>query len=131
MLAQLAPHTPLTIHATNEQDLNPRPCAVNDQPSVLADEMMAIEPGEKPTRMLTWKPSSFLSHIMPRSHDDRFPMPLRETWVRSSLGVPTPALLANPQQCPQPSCRQFRIDHSVVTFRSVSVNLQHYLQTNG
>jgi hypothetical protein len=70
--------------------------------------MMAIEPSEKPTRMLTWKPTTFHSHIMPRSHDDRFPMPLWETWFCSSLGGPIPALLANPQQCP---CRQFRIDH--------------------
>ena len=41
------------------------------------------------------------------SHDDRFPMPLWETWFCSSLGVPIPALLANPQQCP---CRQFRFN---------------------
>ena len=95
MLESLALRTPLTIHATNEQDSNPRPCAVNDHPSVLADEMMSIEPvyqpGEKPTRMMTWKPTAFLSHIMPRSHDDRFPMPLWETWFCSSLGVPIPA----------------------------------------
>ena len=95
MLESLALRTPLTIHATNEQDSNPRPCAVNDHPSVLADEMMSIEPvyqpGEKPTRMMTWKPTAFLSHIMPCSHDDRFPMPLWETWFCSSLGVPIPA----------------------------------------
>jgi hypothetical protein len=70
---------PKTFHATIEQDLNPRPCAVNDHPSVLAHEMMAIEPGEKPTRMLTWKTTSFLSHIQPRSHEDHFPIPLWET----------------------------------------------------
>ena len=40
MIEQLALHTPVTIHATNEHDLNPRPCAVNDHPSVLAHEMM-------------------------------------------------------------------------------------------
>jgi hypothetical protein len=57
MLEKLALHTPLTIHATYEQDLNPRPCAVNDHPFVLADDMMANEPNEKPTHMLTWKPS--------------------------------------------------------------------------
>ena len=48
MLEQLALRTPKTFHATSEQDLNPRPCAVNEHPSVLAHEMMAIEPGEKP-----------------------------------------------------------------------------------
>ena len=61
MLVQLDLRTPLTIRATNEQDLNPRPCAVNDHPAVLADEMMAIEPGEKPTRMLTWKPTGLIT----------------------------------------------------------------------
>ena len=30
MLDQLTLHTPMTIPATNEQDLNPRSCAVND-----------------------------------------------------------------------------------------------------
>ena len=98
MLEQLALHTPMTIQATNEQDLNPRPCTVNDHPSVLSHEMMVIEPGEKPTLMLTWKPTAFLSHIQPRSHDDSFPLPLWETWFCQSLGVPIPALIANPQQ---------------------------------
>ena len=56
MLEQLVFRTPMTIPATNEQDLNPRPCADNAHPSVLAHEMMAIEPGETPSRMLTWKP---------------------------------------------------------------------------
>jgi len=64
MLEQLAFRTPLTIQTTNEQDLNPRPCSANTHPSVVAHEMMVIEPGEKPTRMLTWKPTDFLSHIM-------------------------------------------------------------------
>jgi hypothetical protein len=80
ILEQLALHTPKTFHTTIEQDLNPRPCAVNDHPSVLAHEMMAIEPGEKPTRMLTWKTITFLSHIQSRSHEDHFPIPLWETW---------------------------------------------------
>ena len=57
MLEKLALHTPLTIHATYEQDLNPRPCSVNDHPSVQTDDMMVIEPSEKPTHMMTWKPS--------------------------------------------------------------------------
>ncbi len=69
---------------------------------------MAIEPGEKPSRMLTWKPTAFISHIQPRSHDDRFPIPLWETWFCQSLGVPIPALLENPRHCP---CRQSRFDH--------------------
>jgi hypothetical protein len=105
--AALALCTPKTFHTTIEQDLNPRPCTVNDHPSVLAHEMMAIDPGEKPTRMLTWKTTSFLYHIQPRSHEDRFPIPLWETWFCQSLGVPIPALLENPRQCP---CRQFSFD---------------------
>ena len=119
MLEQLALRTPLTIHTTNEQDLNPQSCVINDHPSVLVDEMMVIDPGEKPTHMLTWKSTAFkfLSHIMPRPHDDRFPMPLWETWVCSSLGVPIPAVLANPQQCP---CRQFRFTLTVITFSGVT-----------
>ncbi len=60
MLEQLALRTPMTIHATNEQDLNPRPCTVNDHPSVLAHEMMTIEPSEKPTRILTSSVTSSL-----------------------------------------------------------------------
>jgi hypothetical protein len=56
MIEQLDLHTPKTFHTTSEQDLNPRPCTVNDHPSVLAHEMMAIEPGEKPACMLTWGP---------------------------------------------------------------------------
>jgi hypothetical protein len=108
MLEQLALRTPKTFHTTIEQDLNPRPCTVNDHPSVLAHEMMTIEPGEKPTHMLTWKTTAYLSHIQPRSHDDRFPISLWETWFCQSLGVPIPALLENPRQCP---CCQFSFDH--------------------
>ena len=93
MLEQLALRTPMTIHATNEQDLNPRTCTVNDHPSVLAHEMMEIDPGDNPTHMLTWKPTVFISHIHPRSHNDRFPIPLWETWLCQSLGVPIPPLL--------------------------------------
>ncbi len=55
--------------------------------------MMVIEPGETPTRILNWKPrgpTSFIRHIQPRSHDDRFPLPLWETWFCQSLGVPIP-----------------------------------------
>ena len=68
------------------QDLNPRTYTVNDHPSVLTDEMMSFDPGEKHTVILTLKPTHFLS---------------------SCLGVPSPVLLTNPQQCP---CRQFRFD---------------------
>ena len=57
--------------------------------------------------MLPWKPTAFINHIMSRSHDDRFPIPLWETWFCSSLGVPIPSLLPNPRQCP---CRQFSFD---------------------
>ena len=70
--------------------------------------MMVVEPGENPTHMLTWKTTSFLSHIMSLSQDDRFPMSLWETSFCSSLGVPIPTLLGNPQLCP--SCRKFSFD---------------------
>jgi hypothetical protein len=53
MLEQLTLRTPLTIDATKEQDLDPRPCSYIEHPSVLAHEMMKIEPGEKPSRKLT------------------------------------------------------------------------------
>ena len=71
-------------------------------------EMMVIEPGEEPTYMITWKTTTFLSHIQPRSHEDRFPIPLWETWFCQILGVPIPVLIENPRQCP---CRQFSFDH--------------------
>ena len=35
-------------------------------------EMVTIEPGEKPSRTLTWKPLTFISHIKCRTNDDRF-----------------------------------------------------------
>jgi hypothetical protein len=108
MLEQLALRTPKTFHATSEQDLNSRPCEVNDHPSVLTHEMMTIETGENPTLMITWKITAFISHIQPRSHDDRLPIPLWETWFCQSLGVPIPDLIENPRQCP---CRQFNFDH--------------------
>ncbi len=108
MFEKLTLRTSKTFHTTSEQDLNPRPHTVNDHPFVLAQEMMVIESGEKLTHMLTWKTTSFISHIQPRSHDDLFPIPLWETWFCQSLGVPIPALLENPRQCP---CCQFSFDH--------------------
>jgi hypothetical protein len=93
MLEQLTLRTPLTIDATKAQDLNPGPCSNIEYPSVLAHEMMAIEPGEQPSRKLTWKPTAWISHIMCRSHDDRIPLPFWEAWFCSTLGVPIPALL--------------------------------------
>jgi hypothetical protein len=109
------------------QDLNPRPCAVNDHPSVLAHEMMTIEPGEKPTRMLTWKTTAFLSHIQSRSHDDHFPIPLWETWFCQSLGVPVPALFENDNVL----VVNLVLTITVITFRRVNVYLQHLQRTSG
>ncbi len=74
--------------------------------------------------MLTWKTTAFLSHIQPRSHEDRFPIPLWETWFCQSLGVPIPSLLENPRQCP---CRQFSFDpygDHIQTCQRQSVALQ-------
>ena len=69
--------------------------------------MMSIDPGENLTHMMNWKSTTFISHIIPRSHDDSFPITLWETWFCQSLGVPIPVLLENPRQCP---CRQFSFD---------------------
>ena len=99
MLQQLAFHKQQTIKATRVQDLDPRPCADNAHESVLAHEMAAIEPSEIPSRTLTWKPLAFLSHIKRRSNDDRFSASQGESFICSSLGVTTPALLGPPQQC--------------------------------
>jgi hypothetical protein len=73
MLQQLSFHAQHSVQAASVQDLNPRPCADNIHASVLALEMMAIKPGENPTRTLTWKALAFLSHIKRRTNDDRFP----------------------------------------------------------
>ena len=59
--------TPLTIHVTNEQDLNPRSYSTNDHLSVLSS----------------------------RDDGDRFPVRLWETWFCSTLGVPIPVLMWN------------------------------------
>ena len=64
------------MKATSVQDLDPRPCADNAHESVLPHEMAAIEPGENPTRTLTWKSLAFLSHIKRRANDDHCPLPL-------------------------------------------------------
>ena len=106
MLQQLAFHAPQTIKATSTQDLDPVPLAVNDHPSVLPHEMFALDPGDPPSRTLTWKPLGFLSHIKRRTNDDRFPTPLWEVWLCSTLGVPIPDLIGPLRQCP---CTAFQI----------------------
>ena len=109
MLQQLAFHAQKIIPATSVQDLNPRPCTDNSHVSVIPFEMTAIEPGdgEIPTRKLTWKPLGFLSRIMCRTIDDRFPIALWEVWFCSTLGVPIPALIGPPHQC---VCNSFDYD---------------------
>ena len=82
MIQQLAFHTQQTVQVTSAQDLDPRPCVENAHASVLPHEMMTIEPGKNPTRTLTWKPLAYLS-IKCRTNDDRFPLPLWETWFCS------------------------------------------------
>ena len=91
------PTTQKTIPTTSVQDLDPRPCTDNVHAPVLPLEMTSIEPGENPTRTLTWKPLTFLSHIKRRTNDDRFPLSLWETWFCSSLGVPIPSLIGPSQ----------------------------------
>ena len=61
--------------------------------------MYALEPGESPTRSLTWKSLGFLNHIKRRTIGDRFPLSLWEVWFCSTLGVPIPALIGPSQWC--------------------------------
>jgi hypothetical protein len=93
--------------ATSTQDLDPRPLANNDHPSVLPFEMYVIEPGEPPSRSLSWKPLGFLSHIKRRTNSDRFPLSLWEVLFCSTIGVPISALIGPPQQC---ACNSFHHD---------------------
>ena len=81
MLEKLTLRTPLTIDSTKEQDLDPQSSSNIDHPSVLTHEMMTIEPGENPSRNLTWKSTGWISHFMCRSHDDHVPIPVWETWL--------------------------------------------------
>jgi hypothetical protein len=88
--------------------------------------MAAIEPSEIPSGSgtLSWKPLAFLSHIKRRTNDNRFPLPLWETWFCSSLGVPIPALIAPPQQY---ACNVFHYDtggNHLQKFQTQSVVLQ-------
>ena len=80
MLQQLAFHAPQIIKETSTRDLDPLALANNDHPSVLPYEMFALEPGDPPSRTLTWKPLGFLSHIKRRTNDDRLPLSLWEVW---------------------------------------------------
>ncbi len=93
MLEQWALHKPQTVRATSTLDLDPPPLAANDHPSVLPFEMFALEPGDPPSRTLTWKPLGFLSHVKRRSSDDRFPLSLWEAWFCTQLGVSIPDLI--------------------------------------
>jgi hypothetical protein len=108
MLEQKALHTPQTIKTTSTQDLDPLPFANNNHPSVLPHEMDPLEPGDTPSRTLSWKPMGFLSHVKCRSNDDRFPLALWEVWFCSQLGVPIPELIGPLRQCP---CNTFQIDY--------------------
>jgi hypothetical protein len=67
----------------------------------------ALEPGDPPSRTLTWKPLGFLSHVKRRTSDDRFPLSLWEVWLCTQLGVPIPDLIGPLRHCP---CNVFQID---------------------
>jgi hypothetical protein len=74
MFQQLTLHSQKIIKVTSTQDVDPRPLANNDHPSILPFEMYVIEPGETPSRILKWSPLGFLSHIKRRVIGDRFPL---------------------------------------------------------
>jgi hypothetical protein len=107
MLEQWALHKPQTVKVTNTLDLDPPTLAANDHPSVLSYEMFALEPGDPPSRTLTWKPLGWLSHVKRRTSDDRFPLSLWEVWLCTQLGVHIPDLIGPLRQCP---CNAFQID---------------------
>ena len=88
MLQQLALHTEQIMKVTSTQDLDPRPLANNDHPSVLPFEMCALESGETPSHILSWKPLGLLIYIKRRTIGDRFPLSLWEGWVCSTLSAP-------------------------------------------
>ncbi len=90
MLQQLVFHAPQTIKVTSTKDLDPAPLTVNDHPSVLPPEMFVLEPGDPPSRTLSWKPLGF--HIKRRTNDDLFPLSLWEVWICSTLRVSIPDL---------------------------------------
>ena len=69
--------------------------------------MCALEPGETPSHILSWKPLGLLIYIKRRTIGDRFPLSLWEVWFCSTLGVPIPALIAPSQWC---SCNAFHYD---------------------
>jgi hypothetical protein len=85
MLEQMTLHAPQTIKTTSTQDLDPLPLVNINHPSVLSHEMYALEPGDTPSRTLSWKPLGFLSYVKRRSNasDDRFPLALWEVWFLS------------------------------------------------
>jgi hypothetical protein len=94
ILQQLVFHKHQIIKATSVQNLDPRTCANNDHVSVLVHEVTAIEPGENPSRTLTWKPLTFVLHIKRRTNDvflplngSRFPAPALVSPLRFSLDL--------------------------------------------
>jgi hypothetical protein len=89
MLEQMVLHASQVIRATSTQDLDPLPLTSNDYPSVLAHEMYALEPGDIPSRILSWKALGFLSHVKRRSNDDRFPIDLGGMVLLSAWGTNT------------------------------------------
>jgi hypothetical protein len=70
--------------------------------------MYALEPGDPPSRTLSWKPLGFLSNVKRRTNDDLFPLALWEVCPCSQLGVPIPELIGTLRQCP---CNAFQIDY--------------------
>ena len=99
--------------------------------SVLPHEIEASEPGENPSRTLTWKSLTFLIHIKCRTIDDRFPLPLLETFFYSSLGVPIPALIGPAQQCAYNAFHYDTFGDHLQTCQTQSLRQRIYRFTTG
>ena len=82
MMEQLVFHKQPKVKDISVQDLDPSPFGSIDHTSVLAYEMTVIEPGDTPSRTLTWKPFTSsvepMTTVFPPLNGSRFYTPV---WV--------------------------------------------------
>ena len=111
ILEQMAFHAPQVIRATSTQDLDPLPLASNDYPSVLPHEMYALEPGDIPSRILSWKALGFLGSF---THSARR---LSCPWGRDPWGTRN-CFVSCPYSFPQ-HCMPYRLSVGAGLFTSL------------